>query len=30
MGAAGAQRVRERFSAVAMADGTLACYQGPP
>jgi len=30
MGAAGAERVRDRFSAAAMADGTLACYQGPP
>lgn len=30
MGAAGAARVRTYFSAAAMADGTLACYQGPP
>jgi len=30
MGAAGAARVRAHFSAAAMAEGTLACYEGPP
>jgi len=30
MGAAGAARVRARYSAAAMAEGTLACYGEPP
>jgi L-malate glycosyltransferase len=30
MGRAGAARVREKFSAAAMAEGTLACYGGAP
>ena len=30
MGTAGARRVRERYSAAAMADGTLACYLRAP
>jgi glycosyltransferase involved in cell wall biosynthesis len=30
MGGAGAARVRAGYSAAAMAEGTLACYEGPP
>jgi glycosyltransferase involved in cell wall biosynthesis len=30
MGAAGAERVAARFSAAAMAEGTIACYQEAP
>jgi glycosyltransferase involved in cell wall biosynthesis len=30
MGATGRERVQTRYSAAAMAEGTLACYSGPP